>query len=46
MTKEERYESMSNSRLEGETYEEYRERLKTTKAALKSYLKGIGRKIK
>jgi hypothetical protein len=46
MTREERYASMSNSRFEDETYEEYRERLKITKTALKAYLKGVGRKIK
>ena len=46
MTREERYASMSNSRFEDETYKEYRERLKTTQAALKSYLRGVGRRIK
>ena len=46
MTIEERYASMSNSRFEDETYEEYKERLKTTQRALKFYLKGVGRRIK
>lgn len=46
MTREERYASMSNSRFKNETYEEYRKRLKTTQAAIKSYLRGVGRRIK
>lgn len=37
---QERYASMSNARLEGETFEEYKERRRATNAMLKQYLKG------
>jgi len=36
-----RYATMSNARLEGETFEEYKERRKQTNKFIKNYLKGI-----
>ena len=39
-----RYETMSNARLEGETFEEYKQRRKDTNKVIKQYLKG--RRIK
>lgn len=35
-----RYETMSPSRLEGESFEEYKERRKATNSFLKQHLKG------
>ena len=35
-----RYETMSNARLEGESFEEYKERRKATNSFLKQHLKG------
>ena len=37
---EQRFATMSNARLEGETFEEYKERRKATNYAIKQYLKG------
>ena len=37
----ERYESMSNKRFEDETFEEYKDRLRTTKQLTRDYLKGM-----
>ncbi len=37
---EERYATMSNARLEGETFEEYKERRKATNYAIRQHLKG------
>ena len=37
---EQRYATMSNARLEGETFEEYKERRKATNFAIKNHLKG------
>lgn len=35
-----RYETMSNARLEGETFEEYKQRRTETNNMIKQYLKG------
>lgn len=35
-----RYETMSNARLEGESFEEYKERRRLTNKMLKQHLKG------
>jgi hypothetical protein len=40
---EQRYATMSNARLEGETFEEYKERRRATNKMLKDYLKGRNR---
>lgn len=37
---EQRYATMSNARLEGETFEEYKDRRKATNFAIKHHLKG------
>ena len=37
---EQRYATMSNERLEGETFEEYKERRKATNYAIRQHLKG------
>ena len=37
---EQRYATMSNARLEGETFEEYKERRKATNYAIRQHLKG------
>tara|TARA_R110002049_G_scaffold50744_1_gene144284 strand:+ start:263 stop:412 length:150 start_codon:yes stop_codon:yes gene_type:complete len=37
---EQRYATMSNARLEGETFEEYKERRKATNYAVRHHLKG------
>ncbi len=37
---EQRYATMSNARLEGETFEEFKERRKATNYAIRQYLKG------
>jgi hypothetical protein len=36
----ERYSTMSNARLEGETFEEYKERRRATNYAIRQHLKG------
>jgi len=41
---EQRFATMSNARLEGETFEEYKERRTATNHAVKQHLKG--RRIK
>jgi hypothetical protein len=41
---QERFATMSNARLEGETFEEYKERRTATNHAIKHHLKG--RRIK
>lgn len=40
---EQRYATMSNARLEGETFEEYKERRRATNRMLKDYLRGRNR---
>lgn len=37
---EKRYATMSNARLEGETFEEYKQRRRDTNRTIKQYLKG------
>lgn len=37
---EQRYATMSNARLEGETFEEYKERRRATNYAIRQHLKG------
>lgn len=37
---EQRYATMSNARLEGETFEEFKERRKATNYAIRQHLKG------
>lgn len=39
----ERYATMSNARLEGETFEEYKERRRATNRMVKDYLRGRNR---
>jgi len=40
---EQRYATMSNARLEGETFEEYKERRRATNKMVKDYLRGRNR---
>lgn len=40
-TLEERYGSLSAKRFEDESFEEYKERMKFTKYALRAYMKGV-----
>lgn len=40
MNQEERYATMSSSRLKGESFEQYKERRRVTNRLIKNYLKG------